>query len=377
MDPFTLARPLLHALPPETAHRLTVRALNLGLAGRRLGDSDPRLAMTLWGRRFANPVGLAAGFDKNAEAVAPLLDLGFGFIEVGGVTPLPQPGNPRPRVFRLPAQQGMINRLGLNNEGVEAAARRLERHRSRSASRAHALAPIGVNIAPNKDSPDPIADYAVCAARLVGLCDFLTVNVSSPNTPGLRGLQSGKALRQILDSVRQPLPSGAEAVPVLVKIAPDLNANEQAEIAEAVLDSDADGLVVANTTVSRPTGLPPQLASEAGGLSGQPLRPIALETLRAMARLTAGRLPIIAVGGIASGAEAYARIRAGASLVELYTALIYRGPALLRDIITELGKSLEADGFATLAEAVGRDLGDVPITGAAAFGNPSPGSSNG
>lgn len=353
MDLFPLTRPLLHALPPESAHRLTIQALMLGLAGTGRRDPDPRLGITLWRRRFANPVGLAAGFDKNAEAVDPLLRLGFGFVEAGGVTPRPQPGNPSPRVFRLPAQRAMINRLGLNNEGVEAVALRLER---RLADPQRPSGPVGINIAPNKDSPDPVADYATCAARLAELCDFLTINVSSPNTPGLRTLQSGDALRRVLEAVRRSAGSAEGRPAILIKIAPDLDAAGRTAIAAAVLDAGADGLVVANTTVSRPSDLPPRLAAEAGGLSGPPLKAPALATLRAMAELTGGRLPIIGVGGIGSGADAYARIRAGASLVELYTALIYGGPRLLREIADDLAAKLAADGFASLSEAVGADL---------------------
>lgn len=355
MDLFPLAKPALHALPPETAHRLTIRALRFGLAGSNRPDPDPRLAVTLWGHRFANPVGLAAGFDKNAEAVDPLLRLGFGFVEAGGVTPRPQPGNSPPRVFRLPQQRAMINRLGLNNEGLEAVARRLER---RLTEAKRPPGPVGVNIAPNKDSPDPVADYAACAARLAGLCEFLTINVSSPNTPGLRSLQAGDSLRRVLDAVHRSMPSGAAVPAILVKIAPDLLQDERAAIAAAVLGSGADGLVIANTTLSRPPGLPPRLAAEAGGLSGPPLGELALATLRDMVRLTEGRLPVIGVGGIGSGADAYARIRAGASLVELYTALIYRGPRLLQAILRDLAACLKADGFGSLAEAVGTDTRD-------------------
>ncbi|NBC34847.1 MAG: quinone-dependent dihydroorotate dehydrogenase [Alphaproteobacteria bacterium] len=352
MDLFAIARPLLHALPPENAHALTLRALRLGLPGTGRPDPDARLAVTLWGRRFANPLGLAAGFDKNAEAVDPLLRLGFGFVEAGGVTPRPQPGNPPPRVFRLPQQRAMINRLGLNNQGVEAVARRLEDRLSKGT---RSPGPVGINIAPNKDSPDPVSDYRACAARLAGLCDFLTVNVSSPNTPGLRRLQAGETLRRVLDAVRRPAPAGGTAPAVLVKIAPDLSEDERADIAAAMLAAGADGLVIANTTVSRPPGLPSRLAAEPGGLSGPPLRDLALATLRDMVQRTDGRLPVIGVGGIASGTDAYARIRAGASLVELYTALIYRGPRLLQEMLRELGACLAADGFASLADAVGAD----------------------
>lgn len=365
MDFFPLVKPLLHALPPEAAHRATLQALGLGLAGSGGAAPCPTLSSSLWGRTFANPIGLAAGFDKNAEAIDPLLRLGFGFVEVGGVTPRPQTGNPRPRVFRLPAQQAMINRLGLNNDGVEAAAQRLRRHQARSPRKDPSTkGPIGVNIAPNKGSEDPIADYALCAARLSGLCDFLTINVSSPNTPGLRGLQAGNSLRQVIDAVRSATGSVAAPPAVLVKIAPDLDGRARADIAAALIDSGADGLVVSNTTVSRPDGLPAHLAAEAGGLSGSPLKSLATDTLRAMTRLTSGRLPIIGVGGIASGADAYERIRAGASLLQLYTALIYQGPKLLQNIASELASRLAADGFDRLADAVGKDAGcEVEETG--------------
>ncbi len=346
-DLFPILRPLLHALPPEAAHRLTLWGLRAGLAPRAAGDDDPILRTRVWERQFANPIGLAAGFDKDAVAIAPLLGLGLGFVEVGGVTPRPQPGNPRPRVFRLPEQGALINRLGLNSPGMEAVAANLDGHRR--------TGPVGVNLGRNKDSADAEADYRVLVSRFAGLADFLVVNVSSPNTPGLRALQDRDALAALLAAILAARAETGQQTPVLVKIAPDLIEEERADIAAVALDSGIDGLVVSNTTIARPESLPPALAAEAGGLSGRPLMGPSTALLGEMARRTEGRLPIIGVGGVASGADAYAKIRAGASLVQLYTALVYGGPGLVAAIKRDLAERLRADGFASVAEAVGAD----------------------
>lgn len=344
-DLFPILRPLLLALPPETAHRMTLWGLRAGLAPRRRDRDDPILATRIWDRDFANPIGLAAGFDKDAVAVRPLLDLGFGFVEVGGVTPVPQPGNPRPRIFRLPEQGALINRLGLNSAGMETVAANL-------AGRGGG-GPVGVNLGRNKDSADAAADYRALVSRFAGLADFLVVNVSSPNTPGLRALQGRAALADLISAILEARAETGHRTPLLVKIAPDLNREERADIAAVARDTGIDGLVVSNTTVARPDGLPPRLAAEAGGLSGRPLMAPSTALLAEMARLTEGRLPLIGVGGVASGADAYAKIRAGASLVQLYTALVYGGPALITDIKRDLAARLRADGFSSVREAVG------------------------
>jgi dihydroorotate dehydrogenase len=349
IDRFDFIRPWLNRLPPELAHALTVRGMSLGLAGPAAGPDDQILAIERFGLRFSNPLGLAAGFDKNAEAVAAALRLGFGFAEFGTVTPRPQVGNPAPRIFRLPAQRAVINRLGFNNQGLDAAVRRL------TALRARPIQPagwIGGNIGRNKDSADAVADYALGAARFSPLVDYLAVNVSSPNTPGLRALQGRAALGELLRAV---LAARVKPVPVLVKIAPDLTPAELGDIVQVAFDTQIAGIIVSNTTVTRPPGLPPALAAEGGGLSGPPLFSLATDTLRAAYRMTEGRIPLVGVGGIASADEAYFKIRAGASLLQLYTALIYEGPNLIGRITTGLAARLWADGFTRLEDAIGAD----------------------
>ena len=347
-DLFPLVRPLLQALPPEWAHRATLLALRGGFGPRQAAPDDPVLRVSLWGRDFANPIGLAAGFDKDAEAVDALSAIGFGFVEAGGVTPRPQPGNPPPRMFMLTAQGALFTRLGLNCRGMAAVSGNLRRRRG--------AGPVGLNLGRNKDSADAAADYRALVDCFAALVDFLVVNVSSPNTPGLRALQSRDALRDLLAAAMAARDAGGHATPLLVKIAPDLEPAACRDIAEIVVESGVDGLVVANTTITRPAGLPPALAVEAGGLSGRPLMAPSTALLRTMAALTRRKLPLIGVGGVASGADAYAKIRAGASLVELYTALVYRGPALLGEIKRDLAALLRRDGFASVAEAVGADL---------------------
>lgn len=354
-DFYRIMRPLLFALPPEFSHRLSIKALQAGLAGfvPRV-DDPPSLNTSLWGLKFSNPLGMAAGFDKNAEVPGALLRLGFGFTETGTVTPLPQQGNNKPRLFRLKEDRAIINRLGFNNQGLEKVAARLERL---SAARA---GPIGVNIGANKISSDRIEDYAVGFSRLLGLADYFVINVSSPNTPGLRELQSKSALTDILQRtravLREKLPHGKDQrPPVLVKVAPDLTSKEQEEIAELALGGDIDGLVISNTTIARAPGLGSAHRDQAGGLSGQPLFELSTAALADFYRLTKGAVPLIGVGGISSGRDAYRKIRAGATLLQLYTALIYQGPGLLSRIKTELADCLEADGFKKIGDAVGAD----------------------
>ena len=347
MDIYGVAGPLLRLLPPETAHRLSVRALAWGLGPRAAGADDPLLASRLWGLDFANPVGLAAGFDKNAEAVPGALAMGFGFVEIGSVTPLPQPGNPKPRLFRLTEDRAVINRMGFNSDGLDAVCARL----ARAARGARAGGPVGGNLGKNLDSDDAAADYARGAAALAPHCDYLVVNVSSPNTPGLRALQSRDALISLLRRVRDAV--GHSAPPLVLKIAPDLIDADKTDVARVALDFSLDGLIVGNTTITRPAGLVSRHRGEAGGLSGRPLAPLAARALADMYRLTEGRIPLVACGGVADGRDAYARIRAGASLVQIYTALIYQGPGLVARIKRELAESLRTDGFRRLADAVG------------------------
>ncbi|HYM01553.1 MAG TPA: quinone-dependent dihydroorotate dehydrogenase [Stellaceae bacterium] len=344
----TLALPLLRRLPPETAHRVTIAALGAGLAPKWTRPDPAGLRVTLWGREFPNPVGLAAGFDKNAEVPDAMLRFGFGFVEIGTVTPRPQPGNPRPRLFRLVEDQALINRLGFNNDGLAAVAERLTRRHGRAGI-------LGANIGKNRDALDDVDDYVRGVTMLAPLADYLVVNVSSPNTPGLRDLQRKSAVTALIERL---LEARAAAMPrrpppLLLKIAPDLTTQERADLAKAALATGIDGLVIANTTVARPATLSSPHAHEPGGLSGPPLFAPSTALLAEMYRLTLGKLPIIGVGGIASGADAYEKIRAGASLVQLYTALIYHGPGLVGRIKRELAGLLARDGFASVSEAVG------------------------
>ncbi len=348
MNPYDLAIPLLRRLDPERAHRLTVRALALGFGPVQRVRDDPGLRIRVFGKDFANPMGLAAGFDKDAEAWRAILRMGFGFAEVGSITPRPQSGNPRPRLFRLVEDEAVINRMGFNNAGMESVARRLDGPR-------HGI--VGVNIGKNKDSTDAVADYVACAHRLGPLADYVVVNVSSPNTPGLRALQNRAQLAAIVDAVAVALREACPATtpPLLVKIAPDLTPQDCDDIARVVLDGPVAGLVVSNTTIVRPAGLCSPSRDESGGLSGRPLFEPSTRLLFEMYRRTDGALPIIGVGGIADGNDAYKKIRAGASLFQLYTAFVYQGPLLIRRIKDELSALLKADGFGSVGSAVGAD----------------------
>lgn len=344
---FDLALPLLRRLPPEVAHRATIHGLRAGLAPRWKRADPPSLAVRLWGRDFPNPIGLAAGFDKNAEVPDAMLRFGFGFIEVGTVTPRPQAGNPRPRLFRLPEDEALINRLGFNNEGLPAVTARLAARRRGGI--------VGANIGKNRDTLDDMADYVQGVTALAPLADYLVVNVSSPNTPGLRELQRKSKIIALMERLQAARASVVPTTPppLLVKIAPDLTQAERADLAAAALATRVDGLIISNTTVARPSTLTSPQAHEPGGLSGRPLFASSTALLAEMYRLTAGKLPIIGAGGISSGADAYEKIRAGASLVQLYTALVYRGPSLVARIKLELAALLARDGFASLGEAVG------------------------
>lgn len=332
----------LRRLDPETAHGWAITALKTLPLPRARAD-DPILATTIAGLRLSNPIGLAAGLDKNAEALAGLSRLGFGFVECGSVTPLPQSGNPRPRLFRLSEDRAIINRMGFNNHGLEAFAVGLgDRPRG---------AVVGANLGANKDTEDKAADYVAGLHRLEGLADYFTVNISSPNTPGLRALQGREALDDLLGRVAEARgPDDARRAPVFLKIAPDLTSAEIGMIVEAALAHGIDALIVSNTTLERP-GLTASDAGESGGLSGAPLKPFAARALVAAAQAAAGRLPLIGVGGIGSGADAYERIRAGASAVQLYSALIYEGPGLVGRIKRDLAARLRADGFSSISEA--------------------------
>jgi dihydroorotate dehydrogenase len=348
-NPYRLIAALFACIDAENAHRVAIRALKTGLPARFYAQAEePFLATEVWGRAFSSPIGVAAGFDKHAEVPLELLDLGFGFAEVGGVTLRPQPGNPRPRVFRLQADRAVVNRMGFNNHGVDAAAARLAVLGARSG-------PVGVNLGLNKDSQTPAADFAAVTRTLAPVADFLTINVSSPNTPGLRALQNIGPLTEIVRAVLEARTAVGSSAPVLLKIAPDLAREDVAAIVELALAEKLDGMVISNTTISRPDGLMSSARTETGGLSGRPLFKLSTDMLRDVYGMSGGRLPLIGVGGIGSGADAYAKIRAGASLVQLYTALVYEGPGLVRRMKAELVQLLKRDGFTSVAQAVGAD----------------------
>jgi dihydroorotate dehydrogenase len=336
---YPLLRPLVFALDAERAHRLTIAGLKLLPRGRPAA-ADSMLHVHVAGLDFPNPIGLAAGFDKDAEVFAQMLGFGFGFVEVGTLTPRPQGGNPKPRLFRLAEDRAVINRMGFNNGGQGAAIARLRRPRNGI---------VGINVGANKDSGDRIADYAAGVRAMAPLADYLTVNISSPNTPGLRALQDAAALEALLDAVRDARGEGGP--PVFLKVAPDLEPADIDDVAR-VTEGRVDALIVANTTVSRPP-LRSRHREETGGLSGAPLKAPALQRLRDFRSATGGAMPLIAAGGIANAEDAYARIRAGASLVQLYSALVYEGPGLAGRICNELKGLLRRDGIAGLAEAIG------------------------
>ena len=340
---FSLARPVLRALDAERAHGLTITALQMGLIPHAASRPTPELTQKLFGLTFPNLLGLAAGFDKNAEAADAALHLGFGFVEVGTVTPKPQAGNPKPRLFRLKEDQAVINRMGFNNEGHERVRLRLARSRPGI---------IGVNIGANKDSEDRVADYIAGYRCFAALADYVTVNISSPNTPGLRNLQGRGELEILLARLGEA--RGAEKIrpPILLKIAPDLSEGELEQVAMACLDGPVDGVIISNTTISR-AALRSHHAREAGGLSGKPLFSLATRRLARFYLLTGGRLPLIGVGGIDDAETAWMKIRAGASLLQLYSALVYKGPALIDEILSGLSSRLGKAGYGAVEEAVG------------------------
>ncbi|CAH1656059.1 Dihydroorotate dehydrogenase (quinone) [Hyphomicrobiales bacterium] len=351
---FNLARPLIHRMDAETAHRLTVTALAAAPA-LKPGADDPVLATEAFGLSFPNPVGLAAGFDKNAEAVDGALGLGFGFVEAGGVTPLPQPGNPRPRVFRLVEDEAVINRYGLNSEGMEAVAARLAARRNRGGL-------VGINLGANKESTDRAADYAILARRLAPLADFLTINVSSPNTPGLRDLQAESALDDLVArtlAARDEVATGGRRTPVLVKIAPDLTMPELDGMIAVARKRGIDGMIVSNTTVTRPETLRSAAKAETGGLSGKPLFTASTRILAETFLRVEGQFPLIGVGGIDSAETAFAKIRAGATLVQFYSAMVFKGPGLAKEVKAGLATQARRAGLPRLTALIGRDAAAI------------------
>ena len=342
---FALARPLVHASDAEAAHSLTITALER-LPRTRCAVTSPMLATTIAGIDFPNPVGLAPGFDKDARVPDIMPHFGFGFVEVGTLTPLAQEGNPRPRLFRLTEDRAVINRLGFNNGGQDAALKRIARAR-----RTGLAAPLGINIGANKDSADRIADYARGMAAMAPLADYITVNISSPNTPGLRALQDRGALEALLDAVNA---AAATSCPIFLKVAPDLEPADIDDIVGVAMDKGLAALIVSNTTVTRPP-LSSSQAGETGGLSGAPLRDLAQQRLIDFRKASGGAIPLIGVGGIASAEDAWARIRAGAALVQLYSALVFEGPGLAGRIARGLEVLAKRDGFTRVVDAVGVD----------------------
>lgn len=338
----SLALPALRRLDPERAHALAIRALSLGF-GTNTATPDPAaLAIDVLGRHFTNPIGLAAGFDKNAAVGPALLRLGFGFVETGSVTPRPQPGNPRPRIFRLTEDQGIINRLGFNNLGLDVYVRNLKALFVRGI-------PLGANVGINKEGADPIRDYPALIGAVSRLVDYVTINVSSPNTPGLRDLQSEAQLRAILQAVG----TVANRPPILVKIAPDLSDDGLAAVVETCVGEGVDGLIVGNTTISRPAGLKSPHATQTGGLSGQPLLPLSTKMLARASLLARGRLVLVGVGGVFTGRDALLKIQAGASLVQLYSSFAFHGPTLIPRLKSELVAALREARFDCVRDAIG------------------------
>ncbi len=346
-------RPLIFQLPPEKAHRLAIQMLKVGAITRKPIALHPRLHQSLWGMDFSHPLGLAAGFDKDGEAILPLLQQGFSFVEVGTVTRYPQPGNPGPRVFRLPEDEAIINRLGFNSEGLHAMRRALQEPREGIA---------GVNLGINRYTHDPPDDYAVLYRTLAPFAHYVVINVSSPNTRGLRDWQDPTKLLRILRSLhnaRLQLPRHKRPVPIWLKLSPDLPYEALPTLVEIACENGIDALMISNTTLHRPASLKGRFAHEAGGLSGRPLMASSTAMLREVARHTRGAIPLIGVGGIFSGEDAYEKIRAGAHLLQLYTALIYHGFAVVKKIVEDLDRLLAADGFTHISQAVGADVYSV------------------
>jgi len=353
-------------MDPEKAHSWVVKLLKVGLKFgilpvKKKAD-DPILRCRVWNRDFDNPIGLSAGFDKNAEVIDAILGLGFSFVEVGAITPRPQVGNDGTRLFRLREDEALINRLGFPNEGLE---RISERLRNRATTKRDPAGFVGANIGPNKENigpnkntEDAVNDYVQCVERLAGLVDYLVINVSCPNTEGLRNLQKPEVLADMLTNLKATRSAANVPVPppILVKVSPDLGEQEIAGIAEAALISQVDGVIVSNTTTARPEGLRSEFKNEDGGLSGRPLVLESTKTLREMYRLTRGEIPLIGLGGVSSGHDAYIKIKSGASLVQLYTALVYQGPTVVSRIKTDLANLLREDGFTNIQEAIGVDV---------------------
>lgn len=352
VDLYPFARPLLFKIAPEKAHHLTLSLMKTGMFPVCSGTPDPALEQVLWGLKFPNPVGLSAGFDKNAEVIGPSFKMGFGFVEVGTVTPKPQSGNPAPRIFRDPENEAVINRMGFPNEGMNTFKSNLEAFLSR---KERPSGVVGLNIGMNKTQKEPAKDYTLLIRSLAPMADYITINISSPNTPGLRDLQKREPLLELLSSVMEGRSKACREAPppLLVKLAPDLDTAQREELAQTLLEAKVDGIILGNTTLDRPSNLPHDFSQEKGGLSGQPLTDKATQLVHDFYALTKGTVPIIGVGGISNGEQAYDKIKAGASLVQLYSALVFKGPKLVKSINTELSTLLRKDGYSSISEAIG------------------------
>ncbi|MBN1960750.1 MAG: quinone-dependent dihydroorotate dehydrogenase [Deltaproteobacteria bacterium] len=351
INTFRFYGPILRLFPPEIAHELTIRALSLGLAPKVKNHADPALVCRVFEKELPNPLGMAAGFDKDAEVIEPLFDLGFGFVEVGTVTPQAQPGNPRPRMFRLRKERAVINRMGFNNNGLAAFTGRLGRFRAIGNPVAQAV--VGVNLGKNKTAYDAAADYISGIKATAKFADFFVINISSPNTPGLRDLQNYDSLMALLERIQTARGKIAKPPPLFVKIAPDLAEQDCEDIARAMLQSSVDGLVISNTTIQRMPNLDSRWHDEKGGLSGPPLTKVSTALIRRMYGLTDKKITIIGVGGVASGKDAYEKIKAGATLIELYTSMIYAGPIMILNILQELKMLMKLDGYTHISQAIG------------------------
>ncbi len=346
-------KPVLHAFDPETAHKLTIAAGKIGLTPNYSKILYPRLVSQVWDKEFLNPIGLAAGFDKNAEIVNPILKMGFGFAEAGTVTPKPQLGNPEPRIFRDNTNNAVINRMGFPNKGAE----EFEKNIGKFLRQKNKIeAPVGINIGMNKDQEEPEKDYRYLIRCLGQYADYFTINISSPNTPGLRNLQQREHLLPLIKGAqeeRRAVCNEDNMPPLLIKLAPDLEEKEQEEIAKTLLEADIDGIIVTNTTLERPEFLPREFSREAGGLSGAPLTEKSTRVVSNFYKFTKGKIPIIGAGGISNAQDAYDKIKAGASLVQLYSALVFHGPELISQLCRDLDTLLEKDGFNSISDAVG------------------------
>lgn len=351
---YNFVRPAVFKIDPETAHNMTIKALKAGLVKTSNVSSSPKLRQTIFDLHFDNPIGLSAGFDKNAEVVVPILKLGFGFTEVGTVTPKPQLGNARPRVFRDLESEAVINRMGFPNGGLRVFKPNLTKARNNPSRPDDGI--IGVNIGMNKNQPNPVDDYRSLIKELATESDYITINISSPNTPGLRDLQEKEPLTELLKALSKALRQTSNHPPaLLVKLAPDLTEEQQKEIAETLMEQNVSGVILANTTLDRPSSLNSEFRDQKGGLSGAPVREKSTDIIRNFYKLTKGQLPIIGVGGISTAEHAYEKIRAGASLLQLYTGMIYQGPEIANNINAGLVTLLEKDGFRSISDAIGVD----------------------